>query len=147
MASPRHALTIFRSRVAELLTAVDELRHALETAAGDVRNAPGDVKLIQKIVAAEFAVDPRLMVGRKRDALAAPARMVAMALSEELTGHTLACIGAAFDRDHGTVIHARHAIEGRCATESRFAHKVTLAREKCRAALGEKYPGTVPALR
>jgi chromosomal replication initiator protein len=46
---------------------------------------------------------------------------MAMALSKELTEHSLPEIGEAFGgRDHTTVLHACRRIEELCATDGRF---------------------------
>ena len=71
---------------------------------------------IQKAVADYYGLQLREMLGKKRTRSLARPRQVAMALTKELTEHSLPEIGVAFDgRDHTTVLHAcrqiRHLME------------------------------------
>ena len=61
-----------------------------------------------------------LLSSRRPQAIARP-RQLAMALSKELTEHSLPEIGRAFGgRDHTTVLHACRRIETLCATDGRL---------------------------
>ncbi|MBV2208444.1 MAG: chromosomal replication initiator protein DnaA [Thermomonas sp.] len=67
---------------------------------------------IQKAVADYYGLLLKEMLGKKRTRSLARPRQMAMALSKELTEHSLPEIGAAFDgRDHTTVLHACRQIQ------------------------------------
>lgn len=68
---------------------------------------------IQAATAAHYHLPLSVMRADTRRQEHAIPRMVAMYLSGELTSHSLCVIGALFDRDHSTVIHARREIERR----------------------------------
>ena len=62
---------------------------------------------IQKAVADYYGLQLKEMLGKKRTRSLARPRQMAMALSKELTEHSLPEIGAAFEgKDHTTVLHA-----------------------------------------
>lgn len=66
---------------------------------------------IQRVVAVEWRTPLAEMKSGRRDPKVARARQVAMALSTELTPHSLKVIGTRFgDRDHSTVSYARARI-------------------------------------
>jgi chromosomal replication initiator protein len=67
---------------------------------------------IQKTVAEFFSIKTADLLGKSRVAKLVLARQFAMALAKELTRHSLAHIGDAFQRDHTTVIHAYQKLEG-----------------------------------
>jgi len=71
------------------------------------------IEQIQKTVAAYYKIRVSDLLSSKRDRKIAYPRHIAMALSKELTNHSLPSIGDAFGgRDHTTVLHACKKIKG-----------------------------------
>ena len=66
---------------------------------------------IQKAVADYYGLQLKEMLGKKRTRTLVRPRQVAMRLARELTEHSLPDIGAAFDRDHSTVLSACDKIQ------------------------------------
>jgi len=76
---------------------------------------------IQKIVADYFSVRLQDLLSKRRVRSLARPRQIAMALSKELTEHSLPEIGEAFGgRDHTTVLHACRTIRKLCETDTRM---------------------------
>ena len=76
---------------------------------------------IQKIVAEYFGVRLQDLLSKRRVRSLARPRQIAMALSKELTEHSLPEIGDAFGgRDHTTVLHACRTIRKICETDTRM---------------------------
>jgi len=76
---------------------------------------------IQKSVAEYYKLRVADMLSRRRTRTIARPRQMAMALSKELTEHSLPEIGEAFGgRDHTTVLHACRTIEKLCETDGRL---------------------------
>src|SRR5688572_24329210 len=72
---------------------------------------PESVALIQHIVAEAFGVPAWTMTARDRQEHIARPRMIAMAITRDLTQLSLHDIGKAFGgRDHTTVLHAYNAV-------------------------------------
>jgi chromosomal replication initiator protein len=70
------------------------------------------IESIQKIVCEHYKVKISDLISAKRSRSIARPRQIAMALSKELTKHSLPEIGAAFGgRDHTTVLHATKKIK------------------------------------
>ena len=61
---------------------------------------------IQKLVASHFDLRVSDLTGSKRPRNIAIPRMMAMYLARKMTTKSLPEIGAAFDRNHATVVHA-----------------------------------------
>jgi len=77
---------------------------------------------IQKTVAEYFKIRVAELLSKKRNRSIARPRQMAMALSKELTNHSLPEIGDAFGgRDHTTVIHACRKIKDLKMTEARIS--------------------------
>ncbi len=75
---------------------------------------------IQKTVADYYQLRVADLLSKKRTRSLARPRQVAMALSKELTGHSLPEIGDSFGgRDHTTVLHACRLVKDLCATDGR----------------------------
>jgi chromosomal replication initiator protein len=71
------------------------------------------IENIQKTVAEYFKIRVADLLSKRRSRSIARPRQVAMALSKELTSHSLPEIGDAFGgRDHTTVLHACRVIKG-----------------------------------
>jgi chromosomal replication initiator protein len=76
---------------------------------------------IQKITAEYFNVRLQDLLSKRRVRSLARPRQIAMALSKELTEHSLPEIGEAFGgRDHTTVLHACRTIRKLCETDARM---------------------------
>ncbi|MGO4502265.1 MULTISPECIES: chromosomal replication initiator protein DnaA [unclassified Dyella] len=76
---------------------------------------------IQKIVADYYQVRLQDLLSKRRVRSLARPRQIAMALSKELTEHSLPEIGEAFGgRDHTTVLHACRTIKKHCETDTRM---------------------------
>jgi len=76
---------------------------------------------IQKIVADYYQVRLQDLLSKRRVRSLARPRQIAMALSKELTEHSLPEIGEAFGgRDHTTVLHACRTIKKFCETDTRM---------------------------
>jgi chromosomal replication initiator protein len=76
---------------------------------------------IQKTVADYYQVRLSDLLSKRRVRSLARPRQVAMALSKELTEHSLPEIGEAFGgRDHTTVLHACRTIRGFCEKDVRM---------------------------
>jgi chromosomal replication initiator protein len=80
------------------------------------------IENIQKTVADYFKVRMADLLSKRRSRSVARPRQVAMALSKELTSHSLPEIGDAFGgRDHTTVLHACKRIKELRGTEQRMS--------------------------
>lgn len=76
---------------------------------------------IQKTVADYYKLRVTDMLSKRRTRSIARPRQLAMALSKQLTEHSLPEIGDAFGgRDHTTVLHACRKIDALCETDSRL---------------------------
>jgi chromosomal replication initiator protein len=76
---------------------------------------------IQKTVSEYYKLRVSDLLSRRRTRTIARPRQMAMALSKELTEHSLPEIGEAFGgRDHTTVLHACRKIEELCDTDGRI---------------------------
>lgn len=96
--------------------AEETLRDLLNTHAQAVT-----VPNIQKMVADYYQVRLSDLLSKRRVRSLARPRQVAMALSKELTDHSLPEIGEAFGgRDHTTVLHACRTIRGFCEKDVRM---------------------------
>ena len=79
------------------------------------------IENIQKHVAEYYKLRVADLLSRKRTRTIARPRQMAMALSKELTEHSLPEIGDAFGgRDHTTVLHACRRIDELCDTDGRI---------------------------
>jgi chromosomal replication initiator protein len=75
----------------------------------------------QKTVAEYYGLRVSDLVGRRRTRTIARPRQMAMALTKELTEHSLPEIGEAYGgRDHTTVLHACRKIDELCQTDGRI---------------------------
>ncbi len=72
---------------------------------------------IQKVVASHFDLRVSDLTGSKRPRNIAVPRMMAMYLARKMTSKSLPEIGAAFDRNHATVVHAVKSMEKKRASD------------------------------
>ncbi len=79
------------------------------------------IENIQRTVCEYYKIRVAELLSRRRTRTIARPRQMAMALSKELTEHSLPEIGDAFGgRDHTTVLHACRKIEELCGTDGRI---------------------------
>ena len=91
---------------------------------GQPTSPAADVSVIVKRVAAAFGVKEAELLGPSRFRAVLRARQVAMYLVRELAGLSLPRIGAAFGRDHTTVLHACRKVEDETAVDLGLAKRV-----------------------
>ncbi len=120
--------------LAVLLEELEGLRSRVAAALVLANLKPADFLTVQEIqlrCAVVFKLHPSHMLMRSRCAEnIADGRMVAMALSREFTGLSLADIGQEFGgRDHGTVLHAVGRVAELCETNRRIRDRVKMLRE------------------
>jgi chromosomal replication initiator protein len=94
-------------------------------AAGHPTSHEGDVSAIVKRVAAAFGISEKEMLGTSRLRGVLRPRQVAMYLVRELTRLSLPRIGAAFARDHTTVLHACRKVENDLEGDAALAKQVS----------------------
>lgn len=95
------------------------------TNAGQPTSAGRDVSAIVKRVAAAFGVAEKELLGASRLRGVLRPRQVAMYLVRELTGLSLPRIGAAFARDHTTVLHACRKVQEELEGDAALAKQVS----------------------
>lgn len=96
----------------------------------DAPAGPGTVKRIIDRVAAAFGVKPKDVTGSCRQRAVLVPRQVAMYLTREVAKLSLPQIGAAFGRDHSTVLHAIRKVEAAMKDDAKLRATVrTLKRE------------------
>ncbi|MBQ6352674.1 MAG: chromosomal replication initiator protein DnaA [Lentisphaeria bacterium] len=94
------------------ITLAEELLHAQlmqESASRFV-----SIESVQRAVADQFSVSIADLLGKKRLRNIAEPRMIAMYLSRRLTGRSSTEVGAAFGRNHATVLHAEKQVPLLC---------------------------------
>jgi chromosomal replication initiator protein len=79
---------------------------------------------IKQRVANEFGIRVEDLDSRRRLASLAHPRQVAMFLARKHTSSSLQDIGAAFGRDHSTVLHALRSVETKLETDAPLRHMV-----------------------
>ncbi len=72
------------------------------------------IENVQRAVADHFSISIADMLGKKKMRKIAEPRMIAMYLSRRLTGRSSTEVGAAFDRNHATVLHAEKQVPELC---------------------------------
>lgn len=91
---------------------------------------PGAVERIVARVSAAFGVTPKDVTGTCRQRSVLVPRQVAMYLAREVAKMSLPQIGAAFGRDHSTVLHAARKVGEAIASDTKLRATVrTLKRE------------------
>ena len=87
------------------------------------------IDLIQKETAEYFQLQPQNLKSNSKERKIAQPRQIAMYLSKVLTTHSLPEIGAAFDRDHTTIMHAVRTIEERMKVDLKVYEDVEALRK------------------
>ena len=85
---------------------------------------------IQRAVAEFFNLTIADLLGTKRTRSVAEPRMVAMALARELTSDSSTAVGAAFGRNHATILHAEKQVEQMCAKDENMRRSVAQIKRK-----------------
>ena len=80
---------------------------------------------IQKAVADYYTLKLSDLKSTRRDRKIARPRQIAMYLAKVLTTKSLPEIGAAFDRDHTTIIHAVRTIEDKITSDAGLTEDIT----------------------
>jgi chromosomal replication initiator protein len=109
--------------------------------AADSRPRPS-IEAVQEAVASSFGVSRRELLSPARTARITKARQVAMYLSRELTDSSSSAVGAAFQRDHSTVLHAVRVVRAQNEPGSAIAVAIHSAREQL--ALPDSRQGAIP---
>ncbi len=104
------------------LTRADVQQTLEET--GQPTSAPNDISRIVERVAAAFGVSEKELLGPSRLRSVLQSRQVAMYLARELIGLSLPRLGAAFGRDHTTVLHACRKVETALTEDTELAKRV-----------------------
>jgi chromosomal replication initiator protein len=91
---------------------------------GQPTSGPGRLDAIIGRVAAAFGVAEKELLGPSRLRNVLLSRQVAMYLARELAGFSLPRIGAAFGRDHTTVLHACRKIEAELESDAVLSARV-----------------------
>ena len=95
--------------------------------------AGGMIPEIQKAVAAEFGIDPAIMLSRSKLHHVAFPRQVAMYLCRRLTRFGLTTIATAFDRsDHGTILWAVNRVQDEMDTNPAIRERIVKLEERIR---------------
>ncbi len=87
-------------------------------------SAAPSVTAIQEASCAVLEVSRADLLSSKRTARVVRARQLAMYLSRDLTGLSLAQIAREFGRDHSTVLHAVRAVSARLEPESEISEQL-----------------------
>jgi chromosomal replication initiator protein len=115
----------YASLAGEALT-IARVEHLLRDILREEASRQISIDAIQRTVAEHFDIRLADMTSRRRPANIAFPRQVAMYLSRRLTKGSLIEIGEAFNRDHGTVIHACRKVATRMESESGVRETVHL---------------------
>jgi chromosomal replication initiator protein len=92
-----------------------------------------DVETIQKTVSDFFNIRLAELKSKRRTQHVAFCRQVAMYLCRKLTDSSFPAIGAAFGRDHSTVIHAYNLIARRIGNDSAFRFSIEKVERELKA--------------
>ena len=97
---------------------VDDAKDALQLRGLAHRGAGQNILEVQSVVADKLGVSVDELKGKSRKREVARARQIAMFLSREVTGDSLAVVGAHFGkRDQSTVVHAIQTIQTLASTD------------------------------
>ena len=88
------------------------------------------IELIQRTVAEFFNLTIADLLGTRRTRNVAEPRMIAMALARELTPDSSTAVGAAFGRNHATILHAEKQVEQLCARDEGMRRAVLQIKRK-----------------
>lgn len=97
------------------------------------------ISQIQRTVASFYGIKVEHMIGSSKSFRYAHPRQVAMVLCRELTPHSLPKIGAHFNRDHTTVIHAPKAVARRMGEGSKEGDEIVILRQTITTASSDAF--------
>ena len=121
-----HALSLLHDQAITLDLAENCLRSVVPERTREIT-----VEVIQQIVADNFGINRKDLLGKRRTKNIAHPRQVAMYLCRRFTSSSYPEIGALFGgRDHSTVIHAFRVIEKLCTEDSEAKSKIQLIEKK-----------------
>ncbi len=145
MTASTEALEAFNTAYRAMLDAARRLEAALtaDVAAGitsdRARVDQRDIVLIQHLVATQYGLTPFDLLSQARPGHIAQPRQVAMTLCAILTNHNLKTLGAAFNRAHSTILHAKRAVANLCATDAAFLRHYNIVHALAVDALAAHY--------
>ena len=88
------------------------------------------IESIQRTVAEFFNLTIADLLGTRRTRNVAEPRMIAMALARELTTGSSTSVGAAFGRNHATILHAEKQVAQLCARDENMRRAVVQIKRK-----------------
>jgi chromosomal replication initiator protein len=88
------------------------------------------IEEIQRTVAEFFNLSIADLLGSKRTKNIAEPRMVAMVLARELTTDSSTAVGAAFGRNHATILHAEKQVKLLCDKDENMRRSVAQIKRK-----------------
>lgn len=103
--------------IERMQTRLDELTNAITTKYFPETQMPErpSVAVVRKKVCQQFNLRASTLMSRSREMHIAWPRQIAMCLSYQLCGISTTKVAKLFNRgDHGTVLHAVHAVQNRC---------------------------------
>ncbi len=91
---------------------------------------PLNHRTIKEHVARYFGLDPEVLSSRSRKRRILYPRQIGMYLARKYTCESLESIGALYDRDHASVLHAVRSLERKMAAQPRVAREVEFIEQK-----------------
>lgn len=88
------------------------------------------IEEIQKVVADHFDLRLADMTSNRRPQAIAFPRQVAMYFCREMTNHSLPSIGAAFARNHATVLHACRLVQNKLKQDAAFRQNMLILQQR-----------------
>ncbi len=89
-----------------------------------------DGKAIRELIGCQYNVSVNDLVSRSRRRSITFPRQVAMYLTRKYTDHSLADIGALYNRDHSTVLHAIKVVTHKCSRKNDVREQVDILSRK-----------------
>lgn len=109
---------------------LDVVEYLLRDAFDQEKQETLTIEEIQKIVAEHFDLRLADMTSNRRPQSIAFPRQVAMYFCRELTSHSLPVIGAAFGRNHATVLHACRTVQNRLKEDPSFRQTMMVLQQR-----------------
>ena len=109
---------------------VEVVEHLLRDTLDQEKECSLTMEEIQKVVADYFDIRMADMTSTRRPQNIAFPRQVAMYLCRELTEQSLPTIGAAFSRNHATVLHAYHLVGNKLKSDVAFRQNMVVLQQR-----------------
>jgi len=109
---------------------VEVVEHLLRDTLDQEKECSLTLEEIQKVVADFFDIRMADMTSPRRPQNIAFPRQVAMYLCRELTEKSLPTIGAAFSRNHATVLHAYRLVENKLKSDVAFRQNMVVLQQR-----------------